>query len=488
MATADATAGRKFRRDGLLFSAIAASPMSMVVTDPDQPDNPIIFANRGFLAMTGYPPSQVIGRNCRFLQGPATDAATVAALRQAVCERRSIATEVLNYRRDGSPFWSALFISPVLDAQGSVHWLLGSQLDVTRRREAEAELRQVQTLEALGQLASGIAHDFNNLLMVIAGSLDMLDGAVEAARRRRLIDRGQEAVARAKRLTGQLRSFGRRQALQSRPVDLNALVAAVAERLRPSLPPGIALELHLAEGLAPCHGDPAGIEQALASLAANAAEAMPQGGRLAFRTAGATVPPAAPDGLAAGAYAMLEVRDTGHGMSPAVLRRAAEPFFTTKSSGVGAGLGLSTVHGFARQSGGRLRLTSQVGRGTVARLLLPAPAEAPVPPPRGGETVLLLADDPVALEAAGTLLASLGYRTLAAGSTAEAMALLEETPADLVVAGLLDEAAAAILAGALARRQPGPRLLIAEAAPLLRPGGLAALPAQVRQALDRPVS
>jgi PAS domain S-box-containing protein len=387
MTAAAATAVGKFKHDGLLFSAIAASPISMIITDPDQPDNPIIFANRGFLAMTGYPPDQILGRNCRFLQGPATDAATVVALRQAVRERRSIATELLNYRRDGSPFWNALFISPVLDAQGSACWLLGSQLDVTRRREAEAELRQAQTLEALGQLASGIAHDFNNLLMVIAGSLDMLGSATEAARRRRLIERGQEAVARAKRLTGQLRSFGRRQALQSRPVDLTALVAAVVERLRPSLPAGIAFELQLAEGLAPCWGDPAGIEQALASLAANAAEAMPQGGRLTFRTASATVQPGAPDGLAAGDYVVLEVCDTGHGMSPAVLRRAAEPFFTTKSTGVGAGLGLSTVHGFARQSGGQLRLSSQAGRGTTARLLLPALAGEPAPPPCGGETV-----------------------------------------------------------------------------------------------------
>ncbi|MFC7541713.1 PAS domain-containing protein [Siccirubricoccus deserti] len=325
MATADVAAVGKFRHDGLLFSAVAASPMAMTVTDPGQPNNPIIFANRSFLTMTGYPPSQVLGRNCRFLQGPATDAATVAALRQAVQERRSIATELLNYRRDGSPFWNALFISPVLDAQGSARWMLGSQLDVTQRREVEAELRQAQTLEALGQLASGIAHDFNNLLMVIAGSLDMLGHAEDGLRRKRLIERGQEAVARAKRLTGQLRSFGRRQTLQSRPVDLNALVAAVAERLRPSLPPGIAFEQQLDEGLAPCHGDPTGIEQALASLVANAAEAMPQGGTLSVCTARAMVPPGAPDGLAPGDYAVIEVRDTGLGMSPAVLHRALNP-------------------------------------------------------------------------------------------------------------------------------------------------------------------
>jgi CheY-like chemotaxis protein len=170
-------------------------------------------------------------------------------------------------------------------------------------------------------------------------------------------------------------------------------------------------------------------------------------------------------------------------MNPAVLRRAPEPFFTTKSTGVGAGLGLSTVHGFARQSGGQLRLSSQAGRGTTARLLLPPQAGQPAPL-RGGETVLLVADDPEALEAAGALLASLGYQTLAAATAEEAMALLEERAADLVVAALADGAAAAGLASSLARRQPRLRLLTLEAAPQLRPDGLAALPEQVRRALD----
>ncbi len=136
--------------------------MPMTVTDPHLPDNPIVFANRAFLEMTGYSAEEVIGNNCRFLQGPETDPASISDVRQSIETRSEFATEVLNYRKDGSSFWNALFVSPVFDDHGNLVYFFGSQLDVSRRRDAEDALRQAQKMEALGQLTGGIAHDFNN--------------------------------------------------------------------------------------------------------------------------------------------------------------------------------------------------------------------------------------------------------------------------------------------------------------------------------------
>lgn len=145
--------------------------MPMIVTDPHQPDNPTIFANRAFIEMTGYSAEELVGRNCRFLQGKDTDRATVAAIRESVAQNREFAAEILNYRKDGTSFWNALFTSPVFDEQGNLIFFFGSQLDVSRRRDAEDALRQAVKMEAVGQLTGGIAHDLNNLLQVMSGHL-----------------------------------------------------------------------------------------------------------------------------------------------------------------------------------------------------------------------------------------------------------------------------------------------------------------------------
>ncbi len=143
----------------------------MIVTDPNRADNPIIFSNRAFLEMTGYSSEEIIGTNCRFLQGPETDRAVVQSIREAIDERVDISTEILNYRKDGSTFWNALFISPVYNDAGDLIYFFASQLDISRRRDAEDALRQAQKMEALGQLTGGIAHDFNNLLQVMGAIL-----------------------------------------------------------------------------------------------------------------------------------------------------------------------------------------------------------------------------------------------------------------------------------------------------------------------------
>ncbi len=172
----------------IFFAAVETTRMPMTVTDPYLPDNPIIFANNAFIHMTGYAREEIVGRNCRFLQGPETDQAVLQEVREAIAGKREFAAEILNYRKNGSTFWNALFISPVFDRTGKLLYFFGSQLDVSRRRDAEDALRQSQKMEALGQLTGGIAHDFNNLLQVIVGFMDSLTPRAERL--------GEERMAR----------------------------------------------------------------------------------------------------------------------------------------------------------------------------------------------------------------------------------------------------------------------------------------------------
>ena len=146
----------------------------MILTDPRQNDNPIVFANKAFLDLTGYEESEIVGRNCRFLQGADTDRGAVSDLREAVKHREAISLEILNYKRDGTAFWNAVFIAPVFDDHGELIYFFASQLDVTRRRSSEQSFRQAQKMEAIGQLTAGLAHDFNNLLQIVTGNIELV--------------------------------------------------------------------------------------------------------------------------------------------------------------------------------------------------------------------------------------------------------------------------------------------------------------------------
>ncbi|WP_122430724.1 PAS domain-containing protein, partial [Pseudomonas viridiflava] len=209
----------------IFFAAVETTRMPMIVTDPNSEDNPIIFANKAFLEMTGYASEEIIGSNCRFLQGPETDRAVVQTIRDAIHERNDISTEILNYRKDGSSFWNALFISPVYNDAGDLIYFFASQLDISRRRDAEEALRQAQKMEALGQLTGGIAHDFNNLLQVMGGYIDLIGTAAEKPtidipRVQRSVHHAKSAVERASTLTKQLLAFARKQKLHGRVLNL----------------------------------------------------------------------------------------------------------------------------------------------------------------------------------------------------------------------------------------------------------------------------
>ncbi|WP_218014125.1 histidine kinase famiy protein [Rubellimicrobium roseum] len=430
-------------RGGVFFAAVEMTRMPMILTNPRLPDNPIVFANKAFLDLTGYEEPEVLGRNCRFLQGPRTDRDTVRQLREAVEGHQPVSLEILNYKRDGTPFWNAVFIGPVTSPDGELVYFFASQLDVTRRRESEEKYRQAQKMEAVGQLTAGLAHDFNNLLQAIQGNHERLLGQIEAPELRRRLENAQLAAERAAKLTRQLLAFARKTRLDPKPVDLSAAVTGFADLLATTAGPRVDLQLNLRHRLPPCYVDLTHLETALLNIVLNARDAMPNGGTVTVATSRVHLngdPPARE--LPPGEYVVLAVSDEGTGMPPSVVTRAVEPFFTTKGQGKGTGLGLAMVHGFLQQSRGRLEIDSEVGRGTTVRMILPVHVgEAIQEQPLRGRSepdrpaaeaqgapqpvVLVVEDSDEVLALAREHLAELGYHVMTASDGEEALALLQ---------------------------------------------------------------
>ncbi|MGI4976517.1 MAG: ATP-binding protein [Janthinobacterium lividum] len=339
----------------------------------------------------------------------------------------------------------------------------------------EAQLRQAQKMEAVGQLTGGLAHDFNNLLAAIMGSLELLQTRVAQGRVGevgRYIDAAQGAARRAAALTHRLLAFSRRQTLAPVPTDVNRLVAGMDDLIRRTIGPQVAMERVAAGGLWSTLVDPSQLESALLNLCINGRDAMPGGGRLGIETANLRLdgPAARERDLPPGEYVALRVSDSGCGMPPEVAARAFDPFFTTKPIGQGTGLGLSMIYGFARQSGGQVRIHSAVGRGTTVCLLLPRHAgeaedtgEAEDAPAAAlssgrGASVLVVDDEPTVRLLVGEVLQDLGCDTSEAGDGAEALRVLQsDARVDLLVTDVG-------LPGGMNGRQ------VADAARVARPG------------------
>jgi signal transduction histidine kinase/FixJ family two-component response regulator len=314
---------------------------------------------------------------------------------------------------------------PIHDAKGAQTGAVVVFRDVTEARETERQLRQSQKLDAIGQLTGGVAHDFNNLLTVITGTAEILaDGLADRPDLLSIARMIDQAADRGAELTRHLLAFARKQPLEPRNVDINALVLETAQLLRPTLGEQIEIESMLEDDAAPAHIDPSQLSTALLNLAVNARDAMPNGGKLTLETGNVVLDEAYAQSnaeVAPGNYIMIAVSDTGAGIPAKLHDKVFEPFFTTKAVGKGTGLGLSMVYGFVKQSGGHIKIYSEQGHGTTVKLYLPratAQADAPAavaPPITGGnETILVVEDDALLCNFVVTQLRSLGYTTMTA--------------------------------------------------------------------------
>ncbi|MGO4504611.1 MULTISPECIES: PAS domain S-box protein [unclassified Dyella] len=348
-------------------------------------------------------------------------------------------------RKDGTSFWAHVIIDRITDDNGRHVGFAKVTRDITARRDADAALAdarealfQSQKLEAIGQLTGGVAHDFNNLLMAVIGSLELMEPRLtHDPQALNLLGNALAGARRGAALTKRMLAFARKQELKPTAIDLRALVQEISSLLQRSAGPTITIDTVFPLTLHQTLVDGNQLELALLNLVMNARDAMPEGGHIIITSRNETIEQSGHrTALPPGNYVSLSVTDDGHGMDPATLERAAEPFFTTKGIGKGTGLGLSMVHGLAEQSGGRLLLRSQEGRGTTAELWLPmagtsvaAPARAPEPEPEANATaqsILVVDDDPLIAMTITAVLNDLGHVTVEAHSAREALEQLSQ--------------------------------------------------------------
>jgi len=349
--------------------------------------------------------------------------------------------------------------------------------EAASRAAAESQVRQMQKMEAIGQLTGGIAHDFNNMLAIVIGSLDLAKRrlATDAAAAAACIENAIEGAQRAAQLTGRLLAFSRQQPLAPRSLDANKLVGGMSEMLRRTVGEQLKVETVLAGGLWSCFADPGQLENAILNLCVNARDAMPEGGRLTLETGNAHLDDVyASDNsdVTAGQYVVVSVTDTGAGMPPEVVERAFDPFYTTKGVGRGTGLGLSQVHGFVKQSGGHVKIYSEPGIGTTVKLYLPRSLRADAPEvlttvpteqlrARGEEIVLVVEDEERVRHISVDALRDLGYTVVQAADASQALALLEMQPrVDLLFTDIvMPDMNGRKLADEAVRRRPGMKVL-----------------------------
>ena len=378
--------------------------------------------------------------------------------------------------KDGN--WIALesTASVVRDSSGQIGKLVIVNRDITERKQLEEQLHLSQKIEAIGRLSGGIAHDFNNLLGVIIGYTEALQKRMQPeAPFREAIDEIQRAGKRAASLTQQLLAFSRKQVLEPGILDLNAIASEVEKMLGRLIGEHIDLRLVLAESIGMVKADRTQIEQVILNLAVNARDAMPQGGKLTIETANVELDEASatrPRYLATGSYVLLKVRDTGCGMNPDVQAHIFEPFFTTKERGEGTGLGLATVYGVIKQSGGYVLVESELGKGTTFKVYLPRVAAAPErtkePRPsakliqKNQATVLLVEDEPSLRRLTRNVLQEMGYTVFEAADAFQALAIAKQTETgidllltDVIMPGMSGGA----LADALCGSRPETRVL-----------------------------
>jgi PAS domain S-box-containing protein len=498
----------------LLSTAIEQTAEGVIITDVE---GAILYVNPAFEQITGYSRAEAVGKEPRRLldSGKHNDA-FYQELRAVTGAGQVWDGRVINKNKDGAFYTADVTISPVRDNSGAIINYVEVQRDVTREVELEEQYLQAQKMEAIGQLTGGIAHDFNNLLTAINGFAELVQSRLPAdSPFKGMVENILGSGQRAADLVKQLMAFSRKQVIEPKVLDLNEVMANMDKMLQRIIGEDIELKTNLSPKLWPVKVDPAQIEQVIVNLAVNARDAMPEGGRLTLETTNIAL---SEDYIAQhweaqpGDYVLLGISDSGVGMSQEVQAHIFEPFFTTKEKGQGTGLGLATVFGIVKQSGGNIQVYSEEGRGTSFKIYLPVAGETSQPLihsqdeagiPSGSETLLLVEDDTRVRELARQVLQGQGYIVLEAQNPQEALLLssrytgpIQLMLTDVVMPGMTGKA----LAEELSQTRPDLKVLYmsgytdstiahhgvleAGVAFLQKPFSLRALARKVRAVLD----
>jgi len=480
-------------------------------------DGIVISWNHGAERQYGYSDEEMIGRPISLLFPPDHFQEYLQIMKRVRKGEVIPSYDTVRKRKDGTLINISVSISPIETRDGETIGASKIAHDITRVKRLEEQFRQAQKMEAMGRLAGGIAHDFNNLITVVSGYSDLLlDTLPPCVPSRELLMRIKNAVERATSLTHQLLVFSRKQMLELRVVDLNAIVANSENMLKRLVGEDVDMVTVLGPALGRVKTDPGLMEQVLINLVVNARDAMPQGGKLTIETANTVLDQTYVRSHAEvkpGRYVMLAVSDTGYGMDDQTKTLIFEPFFTTKEEGKGTGLGLAMIDGFIKQSGGHVFVYSELGNGSTFKIYLPEVEDAlssvPLPPavektPHGDETILLVEDDVAVRSLARHILQTCGYTVLEAAQGDEAVHLAETHQgaihllvSDVVIPGTSGRR----LAELIAALKPGIKVLFmsgytddavirrgilaSEIAFLQKPFTLDALVRKVRNALDQ---
>ena len=364
----------------LLVATIESCPISISIADAQRPGLPLIYVNPSFTRVTGYALHEAIERNCDFLQGPDTDPETVRQLTEALAHGQPVDVEILNYRKDGSPFWNAVMIAPLMRG-GRIVAFIGVQNDITDKRAQQQEFQRRHRLQALGQLAGGVAHEINNLLQPILTYAELVQGEIAANHETAAKRLGKVifSAEQARDIVRNVLRFSRTDANTLSELALGPAISEAVEFVRDLLPSTVSVTLRGLDGdLGTGRINAVEMTQIMTNLMNNAAQAMKGRGEITIEATTARVTPyhASLLGIGIGRYCVITVSDTGPGMDEAVLARLFEPFFTTKPLGQGTGLGLSVVYGILQNWRGAISPTSTPGRG--ARFTLHIPLSTPL--------------------------------------------------------------------------------------------------------------
>ncbi len=432
-----------------LLAAIEQTGESIVITDAE---GNIQYANPAFERTSGYTKDEVLGENPRILRSGKHSKEFYKTLWDTIKSGKAWTGRIINKKKNGDFYTDDATISPVIGKEGTIKNFIAVKRDISKTLELERQFVQAQRMESIGRLAGGVAHDFNNLLTAIGGHvelgmMDLVPGDPMVAH----FEEIRQASVRAGKLTRQLLAFSRRQIMETKVLDLNAIVRGIDTMLKRLIGENIRIHHTLDDGVIPIKADAGKLEQVLVNLCVNGRDAMPEGGDLTIETRQCTLSePRTNKGgtLPAGDYALLRVNDSGIGMSQDVLDKLFEPFFTTKPEGKGTGLGLATSFGIVQQHNGGIEVRSTPGEGTLFEIYLPLEKskelDPPVPTldpelPRGDETVLVVEDEQSVRQVTVLFLQRCGYQVFEAEGEKQALELLEtiEDSVDLLVSDVV---------------------------------------------------